>query len=120
MAGGRLTPRQKMINLMYIVFLAMLALNVSSDVLNGFKQVEDSLSKSNAGAEARNRKLFNKFQSLKDQNPDKAAVWFERAGEVQAQSQQLYDFIEELKVRIVKKADGEKGDVNDIKARDNK
>ena len=39
--NNRLTPRQKMINLMYIVLTAMLALNVSSDVLNGFKQVED-------------------------------------------------------------------------------
>ena len=41
--NNRLTPRQKMINLMYIVLTAMLALNVSSDVLNGFKQVEDGL-----------------------------------------------------------------------------
>ena len=41
----RLTPRQKMINLMYIVLTAMLALNVSSDVLDGFTQVEDGLSR---------------------------------------------------------------------------
>ena len=34
MASGRQTPRQRMINLMYIVFLAMIAMNVSSDVLN--------------------------------------------------------------------------------------
>ena len=44
--NNRLTPRQKMINLMYIVLTAMLALNVSSDVLNGFKQVEDGLERS--------------------------------------------------------------------------
>ena len=36
---ARMSPRQKMINLMYIVLTAMLALNVSSDVLNGFTQV---------------------------------------------------------------------------------
>ena len=44
-SSGRLTPRQKMINLMYIVLTAMLALNVSSDVLDGFTQVEDGLTR---------------------------------------------------------------------------
>ncbi len=43
----RLSPRQKMINLMYIVLTAMLALNVSSDVLNGFTQVEEGLKRTN-------------------------------------------------------------------------
>ena len=41
----RVSPRQKMINLMYVVLMAMLALNVSSDVLNGFSLVEDSLNR---------------------------------------------------------------------------
>jgi len=44
---GRMSPRQKMINLMYIVLTAMLALNVSSDVLNGFNLVEDGLVRTN-------------------------------------------------------------------------
>ena len=44
---NRLSPRQKMINLMYIVLTAMLALNVSSDVLDGFTQVHDGLTRSN-------------------------------------------------------------------------
>ena len=46
----RISPRQKMINLMYLVLLAMLALNVSSDVLNGFSLVSDSLNKSTQNA----------------------------------------------------------------------
>ena len=48
--NSNLSPRQKMINLMYIVLTAMLALNVSSDVLNGFKQVEDGLERSTSNA----------------------------------------------------------------------
>ena len=55
---GRMSPRQKMINLMYIVLTAMLALNVSSDVLNGFSQVEDGLTRSNRTITARNQALF--------------------------------------------------------------
>ena len=50
----RLSPRQKMINLMYIVLTAMLALNVSSDVLNGFTQVEEGLKRTNNNVEQRN------------------------------------------------------------------
>lgn len=49
------SPRQKMINLMYLVFIAMLALNVSAEVLNGFDIVDDSLGNSSKNMLARNR-----------------------------------------------------------------
>ena len=55
--NNRLSPRQKMINLMYIVLTAMLALNVSSDVLNGFTQVESGLTRTNENVEQRNASL---------------------------------------------------------------
>ena len=53
----RLSPRQKMINLMYIVLTAMLALNVSSDVLDGFVQVEYGLARTNANVARRNHPI---------------------------------------------------------------
>ena len=59
--NNRLTPRQKMINLMYIVLTAMLALNVSSDVLNGFKQVEDGLERSTSNASLQNDVLYQNW-----------------------------------------------------------
>lgn len=43
MASGKLTPRQKMINLMYLVLTALLALNVSAEVLQAFQNLADSL-----------------------------------------------------------------------------
>ena len=49
------SPRQKMINLMYIVLMAMLALNVSSDVLNGFSLVDESLSRTTANFTVQNQ-----------------------------------------------------------------
>ena len=55
------SARQKMINLMYIVLLAMLAMNVSSDVLNGFKIVEESLSKSTTNATIQNEQAYRQF-----------------------------------------------------------
>lgn len=118
-SNSRLTPRQKMINLMYIVFLAMVALNVSSDVLSGFKHVEDALDASNRGVKARNEKIYNSFVELNEQNPEKAGQWFNRAEDARRQSYDLYMLIDSLKREIVIQADGEEGDVNDIKNREN-
>ena len=75
MAGGnnvaRMSPRQRMINLMYIVLTAMLALNVSSDVLNGFSQVQDGLNRTNRNMSAKNEIQFKYLSDLYDKNPTK-------------------------------------------------
>ena len=59
MSFGSQTPRQKMINLMYIVLMALLALNVSSDVLRGFTLVDESLTRSTSNSAEQNRSLYN-------------------------------------------------------------
>ena len=69
--NNRLTPRQKMINLMYIVLTAMLALNVSSDVLNGFKQVEDGLERSTSNASLQNDASTKNWPTLTVRIPKK-------------------------------------------------
>lgn len=69
--NNRLTPRQKMINLMYIVLTAMLALNVSSDVLNGFKQVEDGLERSTSNASLQNDVLYQNWPTSTVRIPKK-------------------------------------------------
>lgn len=111
---NRVSPRQKMINLMYVVLMAMLALNVSSDVLNGFSLVEDSLLRTTANASASNDALYKDLAEQMKANPTKVKEWFEKAQYVKNMSDSLYQFAEELKVRIVKQADGEKGDVKDV------
>ena len=58
-----------MINLMYIVLTAMLALSVSSDVLDGFGQVDEGLSRSNANVESRNAVLLDRLEAVASQNP---------------------------------------------------
>jgi gliding motility-associated protein GldM len=108
-----------MINLMYIVFLAMMALNISSDVLSGFKHVEDALDASNRGVEARNEKLYNEFEAIHEQNAEKSGLWFSRAQDVRTRSTRLVQMIDSLKLQLVRYADGEKGDVRNIKSREN-
>ena len=78
----RLTPRQKMINLMYIVLTAMLALNVSSDVLNGFALVESGLMRTNMNVRDRNEVLYLQLEAFAEQNPQKGQVWYDRASDV--------------------------------------
>lgn len=116
--NSRLSPRQKMINLMYIVFLAMVALNVSSDVLSGFKHVEDALDETNEGTKIRNNRLFDEFTALYEKNPEKAGQWYEQAKQERAESARLYAMVDSVKEEIVREADGKNGDVHNIKNRE--
>ena len=113
-----MSPRQKMINLMYLVLMAMLALNVSSDVLNGFSLVSDSLNKSTQNASHVNNDIYETFDEQMKNNPAKVKQWYDKAQYVRSISDSLYNLAEELKVAIVKKSDGKDGDVNDIKNRE--
>ena len=117
--NSRLSPRQKMINLMYIVFLAMVAMNVSGDVLEGFKHVEDALDASNAGAQSRNQKLYQEFDIAREKNPEKVSHWYTDAQQVRQNAEALVSFIDSLKLEIVRYADGKDGDPNHIENREN-
>ena len=59
MIRKKLTPRQKMINLMYVVLMAMLALNVSSDVLEGFKLVDEGLNRTKTNSATQNEAILH-------------------------------------------------------------
>ena len=118
-SNNRLSPRQKMINLMYIVLTAMLALNVSSDVLNGFTQVEEGLTRTNTNVEQRNQAILNTLEAFAMQNPDKGQRWYDKALEVRRNTGAIYHKIDSLKLLIVKEADGAGADVDNILNRDN-
>ena len=113
------SPRQKMINLMYLVFIAMLALNVSAEVLNGFDIVGDSLGNSSKNMLARNRLIMKELEGYNSQNREKAGEWFDKGVQVKRMSDSLVNYIETLKVQIVKESDGKKGNINNIKNKDN-
>ncbi|MBP3670838.1 MAG: gliding motility protein GldM [Bacteroidaceae bacterium] len=120
MAGNstKLTPRQKMINLMYIVLTAMLALNVSSDVLNGFRQVEEGLGRTTATAAVRNDALYQQLADFNEQNPEKGGMWYNESLQLRDRTTQLYNYIDSLKLIIVQKADGKDADVKNIQSQD--
>ena len=114
-----ISPRQKMINLMYVVLMAMLALNISSEVLNGFSIVEESLNRTTANSSKENEVLYGNFAEQMKKNPQKVKEWFEKATAVKRMSDSLYNFAQALKVQIVREADGKDGNVYNIKSKDN-
>ncbi len=100
-------PRQKMINMMYLVLTAMLALNVSAEILNAFKTVNDSLEKTNTVVNNSTNTIIASFQE-KMTDPttaEKARLWYPKAEQVVAQSKTISDYIEGLKNQILKNAD---------------
>ena len=74
-------PRQKMINIMYLVLTALLALNVSSEILNAFKTIDQSLSNANGIIQKKNQDIYKSLASkLNDpKTAEKAAIWAPRA-----------------------------------------
>lgn len=108
-----------MINLMYIVLLAMLALNVSTEVLQGFAVVQESLDRTTRNASSENEAIYGSFKDQMAANPEKVREWFAKATQVRDMSDSLYNFAEALKVAIVKEADGPDGDVHNIDNTDN-
>ncbi|MDR2916820.1 MAG: gliding motility protein GldM [Tannerella sp.] len=121
MAGVSNNPnsaRQKMINLMYLVFIAMMALNVSSEVLDGFELVEHSLRASTENTTTRNEHIMANLDRAYQANPAKVGEWRAMGVNVKAQSDDLIKYIEELKLRIVQESDGKDGDVENIEHKD--
>ena len=115
------TPRQKMIGMMYLVLTAMLALNVSSEVLQGFSMVDTSLRASIESTNMRKTSLYGDFQGLYDQNPEKIREWLDKAHALQHKSDSLFNYIQDFKFQMVRLADGSKADpdVINIEAKDN-
>ena len=107
-----------MINLMYVVLMAMLALNISTEVLNGFSIVEESLNRTTANSSKQNKAIFDDFEQQMKKNPAKVREWFEKATAVKNMSDSLFNFAQRLKLEIVREADGKDADPLNIENKD--
>lgn len=98
--------------------MAMLALNISTEVLNGFSIVEESLNRTTANSGKENKAIFDDFEEQMRKNPAKVRQWFEKATAVKNMSDSLYNYAQSLKRQIIMEADGENGNPADIKNKD--
>jgi gliding motility-associated protein GldM len=119
--GGKETPRQKMIGMMYLVLTALLAMNVSKDILKAFVTVNESLERTNKNFSDNTIKVMKAFEEAKASNPS-AAPYYVKAVEAKKLTGDLYEYMEKLKHEVIKHVFPEGGDttrLRNVDAKDN-
>ena len=102
MAGGKLSPRQKMINLMYLVFIAMMALNMSKEVLSAFGLMNERISDSNESATVRNNAFMQGLAAKVEEQPAKYQPIKAKADQIDQLSSDFNAYLESLKSEMLK------------------
>jgi gliding motility-associated protein GldM len=114
MAGAKETPRQKMIGMMYLVLTALLALNISKEVLNGFVKVENSLRTTQGTLNAKVNETSTELETKYLQNQEKVKPFYDKAQQVNASSAELISYITEMKARIMAASSGDYNDAGEL------
>ncbi|HPF97494.1 MAG: gliding motility protein GldM [Mangrovimonas sp.] len=108
MASGKLSPRQKMINLMYLIFIAMLALNMSKEVLSAFGLMNEKLTESNEAATERNSAFMQGLAEKVEEQPAKYQPLKAQADQIDVLANNFNSYIEELKGKMTAKIEDPK------------
>lgn len=106
MAGGKLSPRQKMIGMMYLVLTALLALNVSKEIINAFVVIEKGLDNTNKQSDNKNAFIFQAFEKAKRNDEKKVKPLFDKAQTAQKLSKELCDYIKSLRSDMIAQVEG--------------
>ncbi len=106
MAQGKQTPRQKMINLMYLVFIAMLAMQIDQEIIRSYNDTNQSLTETRNQVEYKNDKIFERTLQAKAQSsPDTYSTPFQQYGQLKQKTNDLIAFIEGVKGKLKKDAE---------------
>jgi gliding motility-associated protein GldM len=116
MAGGKETPRQKMIGMMYLVLTALLALQVSSAIIQKFKFLDDSLQVAVTSANKSNTETDGRIKKAVKDNGGKAEdlAVLKKAEDVRKQTGELLTYINALRTELIKETGGEEKDESGI------
>jgi len=119
MAGGKETPRQRMIGILYLVLLGLIALDVPDNLLDSFKNISDSLTASKTNVQTGIATTFKAFEGskLKDQH-DRALPIYERAQKARAMAEAFDKYVDSLKSNMVTVTGGIEPTTDDYKGRD--
>ena len=104
--GGKETPRQKMIGMMYLVYTALLALNVSVAVLDSFLTINEALEVTNQSYEQKNADLYSRFQASYVVNPAKVGKYWAKAQIVQSATKELFEYLQKTKIELIAVTEG--------------
>ncbi|MEO8733473.1 MAG: hypothetical protein ABI373_03990, partial [Flavobacteriales bacterium] len=105
MAGANLSPRQKMINLMYLVLTALLALNVSKEILDSFITVNNGLENTKSILKEKMDATYAQFATLAKESPEKYGAAWKDAQQVQGMASHLIVHIDSLKGMLISETD---------------
>ncbi len=118
MAQPKLTPRQRMINMMYLVLTALLALNVSKETLDVIAKVDKGLTQTNENFASKNELTYAAFEKASTIYPTKVAPWKVKADDLKEEAQAVIDLINKYKWDIVREVDGEDARIDSIQSSD--
>jgi len=120
MAGGKQTPRQRMMGILYLVLLGLVALSVPDNLLDAFKNIKNSLDTSTGNVDKGIKTAYSSFENgkLKEQH-DRALKYYNDAKKATAISNDLYNYVQGLRDDLTTKGGGINPTTNDVDAREN-
>ncbi|MBE9585659.1 gliding motility protein GldM [Mucilaginibacter sp. JRF] len=120
MAGGKQTPRQRMIGILYLVLLGLVALNVPDSLLDAFKNITDSLDQSRTNVSTSIQNTYSAFEQTKlKEQPERAKPIYDKAKEASKISEELDAYVESLRKQLVEEGGGINETTGDVEKRDN-
>ena len=109
------TPRQRMISMMYLVYTALLALNVSVEILQAFVTVGDSMEITNKLFSSKIENSYYNFEKAYLANPEKVGANWEKAKQVRKETKDIIFYIDDMKYDVVSQVEGLKGGKEEAK-----
>lgn len=100
MAAGKMSARQKMINLMYLVFIAMLAMNMSKEVLSAFGFMNEKLTENNLSTTIKNNDAYANLATKASEQAAKFSKLNEQAKKIKKHSADFYAYLDDLKTKM--------------------
>ena len=101
MGGEVLSPRMKMISMMYLVLTALLAMNVSKDILEAFVTINTSIAATTENFNEKNKALYARFLAAQTQDAEKVTPYKDKAWEVKDHANELFAHIDSLKSYLI-------------------
>lgn len=107
MAGAKETPRQKMIGMMYLVLTALLALNISKEILDGFVKVDNSLLQTQSTLSSKIHDTYTALELKYNSNQVKVGPFYDEAQKITKKSEELITYLNKLKARCLAASEGD-------------
>ncbi len=120
MAGGRQTPRQRMIGILYLVLLGLIALSIPDNLMDAFKNISDSLTASKSNVQTGIDNTYSAFEKTKlVEQAERAKPIYAKAKQASKLASELNDYVESIKKHLVDETGGFNPAINDYKGREN-